>query len=365
MAKSAYRNPNARISNFYRTDLAAKVRLRRRLRCCRTPRKPVRPVLVAALVLLGAVNAFPDPGSAQDIGRKTFGLSHGYVAKNCTWNEAMVLKQSHDILFTAITTGYGNLVNCMTSAALVEFSCHIAQSAMDAASQLRNYQAYTTIECANLGPNILGQAPVSIEGERLKMSRAFLATGTPRAIAATIAHEIMHNRGWRHKQNDFGSLYYSNTIPEQMEACIQFNTPNAAMGPAATTWITESCDGSIGVSGYTQRQGMHACPVGRYLSGVRLDHNMFLCRQQPGFTYTTGAEFIRRSGGYSEANMAACPPGHAVTGLHESKNLLLCAPYATANRMVDPSTQRAGMHSCPQGRVMTGLHAGNNQLLCQ
>lgn len=295
-------------------------------------------------------------------------IPSGYKTENCSWEEQKVIKNVHDILFEAIDSRYNDLLNCMRNAPVVEFSCHKKGSPERAARLLKEYDTFTTVKCANLPvyetSKVLGQAPVSIKGNRLKLDHDYIKTSTPRNIASTVAHEIMHNRGWVHKKNYFGSTYYPNTIPEQIEACIRSYRPNASKGPKTVTWNKEFCHGPK-TGNLSSRRGMHACPVGTYMAGVRLSHNEFLCSNQPGASYSEKDEIVRKKGGYSEFSMAVCPKGYAMSGLHKKKNLLLCAPFPNSARAVDYSTSRAGMHTCPQQQVMSGLHAGKNRLTCQ
>jgi hypothetical protein len=114
----------------------------------------------------------------------------------------------------------------------------------------------------------------------------------------------------------------------------------------------------------TARQGMHACPVGMYMTGIHVGNNWLLCESiSPGYAEseehpdTTTVDF----------NMHVCPSGTAMTGIHVGNNLLLCAPLRDGSslRYVDTSTSRQNMHACPPSMAMTGIHVGNNQLLCQ
>ena len=54
-----------------------------------------------------------------------------------------------------------------------------------------------------------------------------VARGPPLRLAATIAHELAHNFGYRHKSNKFRTRYYGNTVPEQVEACVRNGTVTA------------------------------------------------------------------------------------------------------------------------------------------
>lgn len=119
----------------------------------------------------------------------------------------------------------------------------------------------------------------------------------------------------------------------------------------------------------TQRNGMHSCPQGQFVIGVRVDRNLLLCSGEFG-SYTRAQEIVQ-AGGASRVEsqshgMHACPEGMAITGLHVSRNLLACAPVARPPipRFVDAGTQRSGMHACRAGNPASGIHVRTNLLLC-
>src|SRR5271165_2898633 len=115
----------------------------------------------------------------------------------------------------------------------------------------------------------------------------------------------------------------------------------------------------------TARQGMHACPVGLYMTGIHVGNNIFLCNQI-GRGYQISEEIVDTS--TVDFGMHACPSGKVMTGFHESENRLLCAPtpetMASARILDQPpgQTVRQNMHACPINLPMSGIHVGNNTL---
>jgi hypothetical protein len=133
----------------------------------------------------------------------------------------------------------------------------------------------------------------------------------------------------------------------------------------------------------TQRNGMHSCPVGTYVAGVHVSDNVLLCAATPGSSYTSAQEWIDY--GSQLQGMHACPTNSAITGVHVGANLLACAPAYDGwpnSRFVDAfgddSAEAGGpgggnlMHACPQRPPgvdqsrfpASGLHVGRNLLLC-
>jgi hypothetical protein len=55
-----------------------------------------------------------------------------------------------------------------------------------------------------------------------------LIAKTPPFIAGVMAHEMMHNIGFRHVEHDLGTPGYNLTVPQQVRACVRRGTPNAA-----------------------------------------------------------------------------------------------------------------------------------------
>ena len=65
----------------------------------------------------------------------------------------------------------------------------------------------------------------------MKVDDDFISSQSSTRIASVITHELAHNYGYSHKQNDAGSRYYSATVPEQVESCVLRNRPNRWPGP--------------------------------------------------------------------------------------------------------------------------------------
>lgn len=119
----------------------------------------------------------------------------------------------------------------------------------------------------------------------------------------------------------------------------------------------------------TQRNGMHSCPPGQFVVGVRVDRNQLLCSGEFG-GYTTTQETVQQGGARrinsQSHGMHACTEGMGMTGLHVTRNLVACAPIALPPipRFVDTDTQRFRMHACPAGNPVSGIHVSSNLLLC-
>ena len=69
-------------------------------------------------------------------------------------------------------------------------------------------------------------------------------------------------------------------------------------------------------------------------------------------------------GGTARHGMHACPVGLYMSGIHVGNNLLLCnnigSGYQESQEIVDNASADFGIHACPNGMVMTGIHVGNN-----
>ncbi len=197
-------------------------------------------VVIFTSLLLISLIAFSINGFA-DLGEQTYPLGQGYTTEDCSLLEVKKINDAYGILLDIVTTGSVNFQKCLNIAPMIEYSGLRAQVSLDILEALR-LQVTTKIQCYNAPQNVLADAPVSISGESMRIDHGFLSSGSARSIAATMAHEIMHNRGYSHKENDFGSKYYSNTVPEQVEACVDGGSPNPTAGPKAIVaeecWIT-------------------------------------------------------------------------------------------------------------------------------
>ncbi len=193
-----------------------------------------RAIIVFNILITMAI--FSNICFAENVGKKQSAIKKGYETINCTIDEIKTIHTAFGILLDTVSIGFGAFQKCLSNAPLIEFSGSREQVSLTASEALK-LNVLTKIHCYDAPKNVLAQARVSISGESMKVDRGFLRSYTNRAkaIAAVIAHEIMHNRGYRHKQNDFGSKYYLNTVPQQVLACVLTGNPNRSMGPKALT----------------------------------------------------------------------------------------------------------------------------------
>jgi hypothetical protein len=76
-------------------------------------------------------------------------------------------------------------------------------------------------------------------------------------------------------------------------------------------------DGNV----FTQREGMHACPVNSVMVGFHFDANDLVCMPLPRTMIET-VDDVPTQDGYP---MHVCPDGHAMSGIHYDQNRFLCA----------------------------------------
>lgn len=162
-----------------------------------------------------------------------YAIGEGATFKGCGSGESSNLFGGFAVLSDVITSGFGDFVQCLDDAYLVEHYINRKNQTAHEIARMYVNSKITRVECTNLSANVLAEAPVSISSERLKIDHNFARSGSERDIAATIAHELAHNLGFRHKSNDFGSTYYGNTVPEQVEACVRSGRPNPWPGPGS------------------------------------------------------------------------------------------------------------------------------------
>ena len=166
------------------------------------------------------------------------------VLEGCDSAETSNVLGALAILSDFTTLGFGDFCQCLDDAYLVE---HHGKTGHEIASMYVSARI-AVVECTDLEGNILGEAPVGIARGRLKIDDDYAGTGSARAIASTIAHELAHNFGFQHEANPFGSPYYGNTVPEQVEACVRDGAPNAWPGPGSQVVHPDSIAG-MGIDG--------------------------------------------------------------------------------------------------------------------
>ncbi len=112
----------------------------------------------------------------------------------------------------------------------------------------------------------------------------------------------------------------------------------------------------------TQRNNMHSCPSGAFMTGLHLGNNYNLCATGFG-SYTSDSVVSTTDGG-----TVMCPAGMGATGVSALNKQLACAalgPMGHTNADDPaPGTQRCNMHACPAGTVMVGHNADTNLLIC-
>jgi hypothetical protein len=141
------------------------------------------------------------------------------------------------------------LLACMDDAYLVEHDRRSPRTIVDYLTRAD----VTRVVCRNLeGANARAHR-VYLERGVMTMDRQFVREQPARRIAAVMAHETMHNNGLNHDANDISqcsgddnkgtqkcageSIYYNNTVPEQIEACYQFGRPNPWPGPGKPRYV--------------------------------------------------------------------------------------------------------------------------------
>jgi hypothetical protein len=126
--------------------------------------------------------------------------------------------------------------------------------------------------------------------------------------------------------------------------------------------------------------GMHCCPPGNAMVGIRLDQNVFKCAplQDPSgpiiaddSTYRTVTNPDPDDSSYT---LHTCPFGYVMVGLRDDMNILACqqiVPNAISDsitgELVDTGTQDGYLHACesaPYAYAMSGFDGANNLLTC-
>ncbi|EPX79074.1 hypothetical protein [Litoreibacter arenae] len=137
------------------------------------------------------------------------------------------LIEAYRFLNTRRGSQRSELENCMDRAYVVEHQRHGPKKMVE---NLRR-AAVTTFQCRKI-TEADGRAHRTIfKRGKLKIDRDFVRDNDRDVVASLIAHELMHNAGYKHSSNDKGSDLYDNTVPQQMMRCVQRLQPYDYAGP--------------------------------------------------------------------------------------------------------------------------------------
>lgn len=188
-------------------------------------------LIVVAVVLIVAIP------------RPSFAIGGGATFSGCGAGDSSKIFGAFAQLSEIVSSGFGEFLQCIDDAYLVE---HGGRSAHKIARGFVNSHI-TRVRCTDLS-QANARARVKISGEMLKIDRDFMRSNKELRIASVIAHELAHNQGFQHRRNDYGSKYYGNTVPEQVESCVWKGKPNPWPGPGSSTVIPRNIVG-MGIDG--------------------------------------------------------------------------------------------------------------------
>ena len=141
-----------------------------------------------------------------------------------------------------------SLIKCMDKAYLIEHKNHGPAKIVSLLSKrLQGKIVYIAI---NHKGNTNMSAPhifISKKGGGMSFDKSFVRNNTTKRIASVIAHELMHNSGFKHMKDNRHPLY-PNTVSEQIEACILKGSPNSYNGLGNDKYNSKDVVG-IGIDG--------------------------------------------------------------------------------------------------------------------
>ena len=183
-----------------------------------------------SMVLLTIANIFAFPAYA--------GAQDKLKLRQCGGLEQKVI-DSFELFRWKARNNRNALIGCMRLAYLVEHN----KAGPTKIVNLLTKGKVTKIKCRNLTGKNASAHRVYIKRGVMKMDRDFIRESTTIRIASVIAHETMHNNGLNHRKNDFGSLYFENTVPEQIESCFLSGRPNSKRGPGKDRYVPKDIVG--------------------------------------------------------------------------------------------------------------------------
>ncbi|MFO0610761.1 MAG: hypothetical protein U0324_46800 [Polyangiales bacterium] len=234
--------------------------------------------------------------------------------------------------------------------------------------------SFTWLACASVG----------IPNEDVRIDHTYLANGTVAQIAASILHEIGHNKGFRHlsgTEDPYAVTDQLNTCSRVVSGTPAFNqvtVPTAPTGGGRSSWRGESEQQQVGGGAGDPFLGRYCGPddlvVGQTvglsagLLGARVGRLDLRCRNR----FTNAITVLATVGAGGAPTTDDCPAGEVVVGVtgHADKTIyrmgLLCAPRAqviAGNNAVTTTLPERGtavgprfIRSCPTGMAMSAMH---------
>lgn len=157
----------------------------------------------------------------------------GFRTIDCEPPEDDKLFAAWTILAALRTTTHAQFANCVNSAELIEAGCNDQIDRTRIIETVAQHE-YVEFTCKDLNVDkkpmehtTLALGAVDIPELRMWVDPKLIAM-TPTFIAGVMAHEMMHNIGFRHVENPIDTAGYKLTVPQQVRACVRRGTPNAA-----------------------------------------------------------------------------------------------------------------------------------------
>lgn len=151
-------------------------------------------------------------GDDAEVGVASSGLNGTvrFPDSSCSASQQTTIRNAMAIAYTNVNDA--RMTSCMRNAIISFYDAFPEQVVSDVRQNMP-----TDIYCADLAPGVNAQAPAPFSTERLTLDYDFLANTDDR-IASVILHEVAHNKGYIHPNNE-GQQEYSYTVNEQIEAC--------------------------------------------------------------------------------------------------------------------------------------------------
>ncbi len=240
--------------------------------------------IAATAIISGCVAATGELGDEDDwdgeLGTTSAleeSLTAGFTLSGCSNAEAQKIYAAMSVLLDEVSVNYNSLLSCVSQAVLLEYRGHTPRKIVD---NLASAQV-TAIQCAALPPSVAGEAPISISSSKMKVDRQFIAATNANTLAGLIAHELLHNRGYNHTVNPFGTKYHNLTVNQQVRRCIETRSgnraPHAWPGPGTPPTFSRivGMHSNNACNCAYLRDGYATCGATDYLSGRTNTYRQF------------------------------------------------------------------------------------------
>lgn len=291
--------------------------------------------LTAASGGVSACSAGQERQSAsEDVSRATESLNGQITFDGCSGDEQALLQQGMDKLVRDVSLTPWPLEDCARDSSV---SMDQGDSVEAILYKMRENKP-TRIKCRDLsGTHKRAEAPRGVSREEVTVDHGLLA-GAPSVaeIAATLIHEIAHNKGYAHPETagQIGEIEYYETVPLILERC---ELEGQAVYHGRSTLTQEQELAHVGGPGGSYFES--ACQTDSFMTGIRVGADRFVRNLAPFCEQPNGQNAAQTTIvgpiGAGNASLQQCQPDEFMVGINGRSGAYVDALGVVCMKRVD------------------------------